>query len=99
MPASLKNLQPLCQLPAGATGRVHELRGTADFCQRVREMGFGETALVKKISGHSTVLCQVRAARIALNHSAAMNILVERLPAPAGKNRSAQCPAAGQDPR
>jgi ferrous iron transport protein A len=63
---------PLCQLPAGAVGRVQTLTGDEGFCQRLREMGFGEAALVTKISGSTT--------RIALNHSAAMNILVEHLP-------------------
>jgi ferrous iron transport protein A len=43
-------------------------------------MGFGEAALVTKISGSTTSLCQVNGTRIALNHSAAMNILVEHLP-------------------
>ena len=72
---------PLCQLPAGATGRVCELTGDEGFCQRVREMGFGEAALVTKISGTTTSLCVVNGTRIALNHLAAMSILVEPLPA------------------
>ena len=70
----------LCQLPAGATGRVCQLTGDDSFCQRVREMGFGEAALVTKISGSSTSLCLVNGTRIAFNHRAAMSILVERLP-------------------
>jgi len=73
-------LSPLCQLPAGALGRICELRGDESFCQRVREMGFGEAALVTKISGSSTSLCLVNGTRIALNHCAAMSILVELLP-------------------
>ena len=44
-------------------------------------MGFGEASLVTKISGSSTSLCLVNGTRIALNHRAAMSILVERLPA------------------
>lgn len=72
---------PLCQLPAGTTGRVMRLTGDEGFCQRIREMGFGEAALVTKISGSATSLCLVRGMRIALNHSAAMSILVEHLPA------------------
>ncbi len=79
-PASNQRVQ-LCQLPAGVTGRVCELTGDDSFCQRVREMGFGEAALVTKISGSSTSLCLVNGTRIALNHRAAMSILVERLPA------------------
>ncbi len=73
-------LSPLCQLPAGAVGRVCQLGGDDGFRQRVREMGFGEAALVTKISGTQTSLCLVNGTRLALNHNAAMNILVERLP-------------------
>lgn len=43
-------------------------------------MGFGEAALVTKISGSTTSLCLVNGTRIALNHQAAMSILVEALP-------------------
>ena len=70
---------PLCQLPAGSTGRVCELTGDANFCQRVREMGFGESAFVTKVSGTSTILCQVNGTRIALSHGAASSILVEQI--------------------
>ena len=70
---------PLCQLPAGAMGRVCELTGDAAFCQRVREMGFGESAYVTKVSGESTILCQVSGTRLALSHEAAKKIVVEQL--------------------
>ncbi len=72
---------PLCQLPAGCVGRVRELTGDADFCQRVREMGFGESAFVTKIGGAGPFLCRVNGTRIALNHDAAMRILVENVSA------------------
>ena len=55
------------------------LTGDVSFCQRVREMGFGESACVTKISGTSTIICQVSGTRIALSHAAASNILVEQL--------------------
>lgn len=70
---------PLCQLPAGARGRVRELTGNSEFCQRVREMGFGESTFVTKVSGTRTILCQVNGNRIALSHAAAQSILVEPL--------------------
>jgi ferrous iron transport protein A len=70
---------PLCQLPPRATGRVCELKGDSEFCQRVREMGFGESAFVTKVSGNRTILCQVNGTRIALSHGAASQILVERI--------------------
>jgi ferrous iron transport protein A len=70
-------LLPLCQLPAGQTGRVRELTGQAQFCQQVREMGFGESAFVTKISGAGPFICAVNGNRIALSHDAAKAILVE----------------------
>jgi ferrous iron transport protein A len=70
---------PLCQLAAGALGRVRAIEGDADFCQRVREMGFSESAFVTKMGGTGTILCQVNGTRIALSHSAAKNILVEQV--------------------
>lgn len=70
---------PLCQLPAGAIGRVRELTGDAGFCQRVREMGFGESTFVTKVGGSGPFICQVNGTRIALSHAAAMCIVVEQL--------------------
>ncbi len=68
---------PLCQLPEGATGRVCELGGEGSFRQRVRELGLGESTLVTKVSGRSTIICQINGQRIALSHGAASQILVE----------------------
>jgi ferrous iron transport protein A len=62
------------------TGRICELKGDENFCQRLREMGFGEAALVTKVSGSTTSLCQINGTRIALSHGAAMNVLVELIP-------------------
>lgn len=76
---SFNSLIPLCQLSAGTMGRVRGLTGEPDFCQRVREMGFGESAFVTKIGGSGPFICQVNGTRIALSHTAAMCILVEQL--------------------
>ena len=78
-PSPFNALVPLCQLPAGAMGRVRELTGDASFCQRVREMGFGESAFVTKVGGRGPFICQINGTRIALSHGAAMCILVEQL--------------------
>ena len=75
----------LSELPAGATGRVCELSGKAEICQRLREMGFCESALVGKISGRHTLLCQLCGARIALNLGAAQHIIVELIRGGAGR--------------
>ena len=79
MPSFPLSASPLCQLPAGSSGRICALTGDDDFCQRLRELGFSEAKLVTKISGSTTSLCLVDGTRIALSHAAAMNILVERI--------------------
>lgn len=71
---------PLCQLPAGAAGRVQSIAGPADFCQRVREMGIGETALVRKLGGSGPFICLVNQTRLILGHSVARQILVQPNP-------------------
>ena len=76
-PPPLNTTLPLCQLPAGSAGRVRGITGDAHFCQRVREMGLGESALVTKIGGSGPFMCAVNGARIALSHDAAQSILVE----------------------
>ena len=88
MPTPLKHLSPLCQLAAGSTGRICSLTGDENFCQRLREMGFGEAALVTKISGSTTSLCQINGTRIALSHGAAMNVLVELISGKPGLDRA-----------
>lgn len=71
------SLLPLCQLPPGARGIVRSLSGEGAFRQRVRELGFGESANITKVSGRSTIICEVNGTRIALSHGAASQILVE----------------------
>ncbi len=70
---------PLTQLLAGEKGRVYDLKGESTVCARLREMGFCETAIVEKVGGGYTVLCQVCGTRIALNSRAADHILVEKI--------------------
>ena len=80
MPDALARLhpqpQPLCQLPAGESGRVIAVSGDASFCQRIREMGFGERAFVTKVGGRGPFICVVNGCRLALSHDAAACILV-----------------------
>ncbi len=68
---------PLTQLPNGRAGRVCELAGQPAFCQRLREMGFCEAAIIQKISGQSTLVCQICGTKIALSERAAEHIIVE----------------------
>lgn len=58
-------------------GRVHAITGDVSFCQRVRELGFGESTVITKIGGTGPFICQVNGTRIALGHGAAALIVVE----------------------
>ena len=68
---------PLCQLSQGCVGMVRELGGTHSMNLRLRELGFSESARVTKISGRSTVICDVCGTRLALSHDLARTILVQ----------------------
>lgn len=69
----------LTELPVGAPARVCALEGGADLCQRLREIGFCESAVIEKVSGEKTLLCQVCGTRIALSDRAARHIVVEMI--------------------
>ena len=70
----------LCKLPKGATARVCKLNGDESFCQRLREIGLSEASIVTKLSGNTSSLYKIKTTTIALNHNAAMAILVEEIP-------------------
>lgn len=69
----------LSELSSGEKGRVSALQGEAGLCSRLREMGFCESAVVERVSGNHTVLCQVCGTRVALNNRAAHHIVVEKV--------------------
>lgn len=67
----------LTELPVGCAGRVCELEGEAGLCARLREIGFREPAVIEKLSGKTTLLCQISCNRIALSAAAAAHVIVE----------------------
>jgi len=67
----------LNELPDGGAGRVTDLDGKAELSQRLREMGFCESAVIHKIAGKHMLICQLCGTRVALSNRAARNIMVE----------------------
>ncbi len=67
----------LTEMPNGAAGRVCALEGQVEVCQRLREMGFGESAIIERVSGQGTLLCLVSNTRVALSEGAAQHIVIE----------------------
>ena len=78
--ASKTSRMRLTELPNGASGRVATLDGEAGVCSRLREMGFCESAVIEKIAGQATLLCQLCGTRIALSDRTANHIVVEMIP-------------------
>lgn len=73
---------PLNQVKAGTVVCVKELALAPEMRDRLREMGLGEEQRVKLVSRHSSVICQICNARVALSEELAEAILVEPVPAP-----------------
>jgi ferrous iron transport protein A len=57
------------------------LDGKAETCQRLREIGFCESAVICRVGGELMWVCQVCGTRVALNRLLAENIHVEPLTA------------------
>lgn len=70
---------PLSRLPLGTDARVLRLDGQAEVCQRLREIGFCESAIVSRVGSEHTLVCQVCGTRVALHQVLGENIHVEPL--------------------
>lgn len=70
---------PLSRLPTGVEARVLRLDGEAGVCQRLREIGFCESAIVCRVGSQHTLVCQVCGTRVALHQVLGENIHVEPL--------------------
>ena len=67
----------LVELPPGMPCRIAELKGRPEFCQRLREMGFFESAVLQKVAGRQMVICELCGTRVALSDRLAGGIEVE----------------------
>ena len=72
-------LSSLGRVPAGKSVRIRELAATPEMTCRLREIGLCEGRVIKLISSHSSIICLVCNARLALNARLAEMILVESL--------------------
>lgn len=61
----------------GVRLRVRTLKGGAQVCHRLREMGFCELAEIKKLADNGALICQVCGTRVALSRTLGKEILVE----------------------
>ena len=66
-------------LPTGGAGRIRKLNGASDSCNRLREMGFAENAVVRCLREGRPLLCQVQHSRVGISQELAHQVLIEVL--------------------
>lgn len=69
--------QTLSDVPVGQSVRIECLRGEDGVCQRLREMGFCESATVEKIADSGALICKVCDAKVAISKGLAQSIIVK----------------------
>ncbi len=67
----------LLSAPMGKKLRLLVLQAKPAQCQRLREMGFCESAEIIKLSQGAALVCQVCGTRLALSKDLAKDILIE----------------------
>jgi ferrous iron transport protein A len=67
----------LLSAPMGKKLRLVVLQAKPAQCQRLREMGFCESAEIVKLSQGAALVCQVCGTRLALSRDLAKDILIE----------------------
>ncbi len=79
-------MQPMTLLaaPVGKKMQLHALNTRPETCQRLREMGFCESAQIIKLSTGKNLICQVCGVRLALSRDLGECILLK----PAGSSLS-----------
>ena len=71
---------PLNRVKAGIVVRIKRLCASEETAQRLRELGLGEEQLIRLLTCHTNIICQVCSARLAISPQLAESILVEPLP-------------------
>ena len=61
----------------GTSVRVKRLQGQPELCQRLREMGFCENAVIRCLQTGAACVCVIQHSRVGLSGQLAGQILVE----------------------
>ena len=72
-------LCPLTRVKAGVAVRIKQICAAPELQNRLRELGLGEEQIIKLLTSHTNVICQVCNARQAISAQLAQLILVEPL--------------------
>ena len=70
---------PLSRVKAGVEVRIRRLCAAPELQDRLRELGLGEDQIIRLLTSHTNLICQVCNARLAISQQLAQLILVEPL--------------------
>lgn len=73
-------LCPLNRVKAGVAVRIKRLCAAPEVQDRLREIGFCEDQIIRLLTSHTSFICQVCNARLAISEQLAQLILVEPVP-------------------
>ncbi len=73
---------PLSRVKAGTAVRIKQLDASPEITRRLREIGVCEEQIVRLLTSHANIICQVCNARLAISAQLAQIILVEPLAQP-----------------
>lgn len=68
----------LCDARKGEMTQIQSLNAEDSVCQRLRELGFCESAHVEKLSDSGTLLCKVCNTKIAISRELAEKIIIKQ---------------------
>lgn len=71
---------PLNKIGCGICARVSHISGTPEICRRLQEMGICQSNIIRKISDHGSIVCEVGKSRLILSSELVQNIFVEEVP-------------------
>lgn len=70
------NERSLCDVCDGESVNIVCLKGDAGDCQRLREMGFCESARVEKVAENGALICKICDSKVVVSEALAKNIIV-----------------------
>jgi len=79
---------PLTRVRAGVSVRIKQLCASPEVQNRLRELGLGEDQIIRLLTSHTNLICQVCDSRLAISEQLARMIMVEPVLAPAVASRN-----------
>lgn len=70
---------PLNKIGCGICARITHITAAPEICGRLQEMGICHSNIIRKISDHGSIVCEVGKSRLILSSELVQNIFVEEV--------------------